>query len=110
MSSLHYVTDGRHATRCAQKARRAVDAGRAQWLKSKPVAVEVRKPATTPTRHARTPFGFGVLRSLPNYRLDCTLSDDAWWMEETRREEDRLIDRLAAESLALDRMEMGLDT
>lgn len=57
-------------------------------------------PPVAPVRQqfSRRPFGQGILPSVPNYRLDCTLEDDAWWMEEARREEDKMFDRLAEQA------------
>lgn len=101
--------EGKTLTVQRQKARRAVVAGRARWLHSRPVAVEVRSPEKPPTRHARTPFGFGLLRSAPSYRMDCTHEDAAWWAEESRREEDRIIDRMYEQFRAQERIENGLD-
>lgn len=69
----------------------------------------VRTAARKSTRPARRPFGAGILFSMPSYRLDCTLQDDAWWAEESRREEDKMLDRMAAEFEAQERIDAGLD-
>jgi hypothetical protein len=47
-------------------------------------AVEINRPALivlfNSAEVARSrPFGRGLLRSLPTYRVDYTADDDAWW-------------------------------
>ncbi len=107
--STGFVNENKQRSIEIKKDRRAVRDGLARYLHSRPRSVEVTRPTTTPVRHERTRFGYGLLRSVPSYRLDCTLADADWWAEESRREEDRLFDRMAAESAAMDRMENGLD-
>lgn len=103
-----YKNEGHFATVARQRARRAVVAGKARWLHSRPKAVEAGR-YTVRERGARGGFGSGILASRPSYRLDCTISDHEWWAEESRREEDREIERMYAEFRAQERMERGLD-
>lgn len=63
--------------------------------------------SNTPRANRTRRFGEGILATRPTYRLDCTLEDDAWWMEEARREEDRLIDRMYDAYRAQERMDSG---
>lgn len=118
--SAAYITDGRHATRCRQKARRAVRAGHAEWVAARPPlatppvvkrlpAVEVRQPATPPVRHVRRGFGEGLGERNPVYRSVVSAEDRAWWEEEANREQDRLIDRMYAEYRAQERMDAGIE-
>jgi hypothetical protein len=94
-----FYTEGRIKTIKRKRARRD------------PSSLFYQGPPVAPAREklSRKPFGAGILRSLPTYRLDCTFEDESWWAEEARREEDRMIDRLGREYEAQQRMEMGLD-
>lgn len=120
MSSLA----GRTITNNLKQARRAVARGEAAWLVQGPngvaslrtmVARETREAGEAAERReaarkpARRPFGEGILASRPNYRLNCTLEDQAWWEEESRREEDRMIDRLYEQFKAQERIDAGLN-
>ena len=104
-----YRNENHFANAVQKKARRAVVAGRAQWLHERPVAIEVRQPSRPPVKHQRGRFGEGLIRSLPNYLLPVSLEDISWWAEESRREEDKFIDRLGREYEAQCRLEQGLD-
>jgi hypothetical protein len=94
-----WVSEGKRKTIERKRARR------------NPGSIFYQGPPVAPVRVplSRKPFGAGILRSLPTYRLDCTFEDESWWAEEARREEDRMIDRLGREYEAQQRMEMGLD-
>ncbi len=96
-----YRSENHRLASYRRKARMAVQSGRARWVFERPKVVEVNQPSKPPVKHERTPFGQGILRSLPTCRLDCTLEDYEWWAaEEARREEDREVDRMAAVAAA----------
>jgi hypothetical protein len=102
-------TTGKQLTLERKRARRAVVAGRARWLSERPKVIEVRQPDRPPTRHTRQPFGAGLGERHPTYRAPFSFEDEAWWLEQARREEDLLLDRLGREYDAQMRLEAGYE-
>jgi hypothetical protein len=65
------------------------------------------RKSTRPAR--RESFGAGLFASMPNYRLDCTISDPAWYEEQLAMEEERELARRFREFEAQNRLDAGLD-
>ena len=54
-------------------------------------------------------FGRGILPSYPTFRRTHTSADEAWLAEDNARRDadNRRLDRMAAESMTIDRMSRG---
>ena len=107
-----YRNDNHFANAVQQKARRAVNAGRARYLHDRPRSVEIQQPNTPPVRHPQGKerrFGSGVFASMPNFRSTVSAEDRCWWELEAQREEERELDRRFEEFRAQERLSAGLD-
>jgi hypothetical protein len=75
--------------------------------RAKSPAFRTGRPAA-PTRvsfRSARPFGQGLGERHPVHRSPVSTTDLAWYEEQAAREEDLLIDRLAAEAETMDRLE-----
>lgn len=82
-------SEGRALSIARKAARREINAGRARWT-----VVDGRIVLEPIAPKAKT-FGEGLGERHPIHRSPVSLTDMAWWQEESRRAEDREWDILA---------------